>query len=45
MPDINFWPWIALGAWCFSFTAGVAWAAMWRPTQISITLRVGDDDA
>jgi hypothetical protein len=30
------WPWITLGAWCFGFCAGVAWAAQYRPTVINI---------
>lgn len=30
------WPIIAAGCWCFGFTAGIAWAAQWRPTWISI---------
>jgi hypothetical protein len=38
MPDL--WPWIALGCWCFGFTAGIAWAAQYRPTIIRIATRV-----
>lgn len=39
------WPWIALGAWCFGFTAGIAWAAQWRPTVIAIRVRMDDHHA
>lgn len=42
MPEL--WPWIALGAWCFGFSAGIAWAAHYRPTIISIRLRLERDD-
>jgi len=42
MPDL--WPWIALGAYLFGVTSGIAWAAAWRPTIISIRL-TRDDDA
>lgn len=32
----DLWPWIALGAYCWGVTSGIAWAAQWRPTIISI---------
>jgi hypothetical protein len=44
MADINLWPWIALGAWCFGFCAGIAWAAQYRPTIIKIVTRVALDN-
>lgn len=39
MGDWFLWPWIALGAFCFGVSSGIAWAAMYRPTMISISLR------
>ncbi len=43
--NLTLWPWIALGAFCFGVSVGIAWAAQWRPTIISIRLRSGADDA
>ncbi len=34
------WAIIALGSWCFGYTAGIAWAAAWRPTTIKIVTNV-----
>jgi len=39
MSDL-FWPIIALGTWCFGYATGVAWAAAWRPTTITIVTRI-----
>lgn len=36
---LAFWPWIAAGAWCWGFCAGIAWAAQWRPTRIEVVTR------
>jgi hypothetical protein len=38
------WPVATLLAWCFGFTAGIAWAAQWRPTRIEVrtTLVAGE---
>lgn len=32
------WPIATLGAFCFGITAGIAWAAQWRPARIEIVL-------
>lgn len=47
MGEINLWPWIALGAYCFGVTSGIAWAAAWRPSIIAVrvTLQHDHDDA
>ena len=42
MSDI-LWPIIALGAWCWGYCAGVAWAAAFRPTQINIRTVIRDE--
>jgi hypothetical protein len=39
MSEAMLWPWIALGAWCFGFCAGIAWCAQWRPTRIEINMK------
>lgn len=45
MADLALWPWIALGAFCFGVSTGIAWAAIYRPTIIAIRMRVERDDA
>lgn len=44
MDALSLWPWIALGCFCFGVSAGIAWAALYRPTIISVRLRVERDD-
>lgn len=40
------WLWLAAAAWCWGFTAGIAWAAQWRPTRIEVVTRIkATDDA
>lgn len=43
MGDILLWPWIAAGCFCFGVSVGIAWAAQWRPTIISVRLRMERD--